>query len=131
VTGVDFSSYTIARNAERDADLGIDYRCLDVRTDLVTIGARFDVVTMCEVLEHLDEPEEAVASAIGLVVPGGLFVLTCPHDAEVPHLEHVREWGHDEIYHLLERYAHAVTFQSISPPRDRWLLASIAAAPRA
>jgi 2-polyprenyl-3-methyl-5-hydroxy-6-metoxy-1,4-benzoquinol methylase len=125
VVGVDFSGYTIARNAERDAPLGIEYRCLDVTTELAALDERFDAVTMCEIVEHLDEPESVVAAAVGLVRPGGLFVLTCPHDGEVPHPEHVREWGHDEVFHLLAPYTKAVTFRPLPPPRDRWLLAHI------
>jgi 2-polyprenyl-3-methyl-5-hydroxy-6-metoxy-1,4-benzoquinol methylase len=125
VSGVDFSAYTIERNAERDAPLGIDYRCLDVTSQLGEIDRQFDVVTMCEIIEHLDEPEQSVDSAVGLVRPGGLFVLTCPHDGQVPHAEHVREWGHDEVFHLLERYAEAVVFHPLPAPRDRWLMASL------
>lgn len=123
VTGVDFSPYAIGRNAERDAELGVEYLCLDVRSDLGRLESRFDVVTMCEILEHLDDPDEVVAAAIELLRPGGLFILSCPHDAGVPHPEHVREWGHDEIYHLLERHTNSVTFHSLAAPRDRWLLA--------
>jgi 2-polyprenyl-3-methyl-5-hydroxy-6-metoxy-1,4-benzoquinol methylase len=122
VTGVDFSAYTIGRNAERDAELGIEYRCLDVRSELGEVQQRFDVVTMCEILEHLDRPEDVVAAAVELVRPGGLFVLTCPHDDQVPHAEHVREWGHDEVFHLLGE-ADTVTFHRLPAPRDRWLLA--------
>jgi SAM-dependent methyltransferase len=125
VSGVDFSKYTIERNADRDAALGIQYRCVDVRIGLAELDGPFDVVTMCEILEHLDEPEEAVAAAVALVRPGGLFVLSCPHDDQVPHVEHVREWGHDQVFHLLEPYSDAVTFHPLPAPRNRWLLASL------
>jgi 2-polyprenyl-3-methyl-5-hydroxy-6-metoxy-1,4-benzoquinol methylase len=124
VTGIDFSAYTIGRNAERDANLGIHYHRVDVQTELRGLEGCFDVVTMCEVLEHLDDPEEVVAAALALVRPGGLLILSCPHDGEVPHAEHVRDWGHDEIFHLLAAHADSVTFHVLAAPRDRWLLAS-------
>ena len=45
------------KTQERDRPLGIDYRCLDIRTALPEINRQFDVVTMCEILEHLEQPE--------------------------------------------------------------------------
>ena len=124
VTGVDFSAYAIERNREMDRDAGIEYVCLDVRTALGALPPAFDVVTLCETLEHLDEPERVVGAAVGLLRPGGLFVLTCPHDAEVPDPEHVREWGHDSVFHLLEPYSDRVTFVHFPPPYYHpWMLA--------
>ena len=41
VTGVDFAEYTIARNTQRDRALGIEYRCLDLRTSLASLSDRF------------------------------------------------------------------------------------------
>jgi SAM-dependent methyltransferase len=135
VTGVDFSEFAIESNRELDAELEIEYVCLDITASLGELEGPFDVVTMCEVLEHLDEPEQVIEEVMSLLRPGGLFIVTCPHDDQVPHPEHVREWGHDEVYHLLAPYADAVTFRSIPRPRDRWLLAHAtthaAPAPRA
>jgi 2-polyprenyl-3-methyl-5-hydroxy-6-metoxy-1,4-benzoquinol methylase len=125
VMGVDFSDYTIERNREADRELGIEYACLDVQTGLPTINRRFDAVTMCEVLEHLDQPEKTIADAMALLRVGGRFILTCPHDDEVPHAEHVRMWGHDELYHLLAEYGEAVTFVRLPRPRHKWMLAYV------
>ena len=126
VNGVDFAEYTIARNRELDGG-AVEYVCLDVRTELSSLAAEFDVVTMCEILEHLDEPERVVADAIALLRPGGRFVVTCPHDGAIPDPEHVREWGHDELFHLLAPYSDAVTFVHFPPPwYDAWMLAHLA-----
>lgn len=126
VTGVDFSAYTIGRNRERDESLGIDYRHLDVRTGLPSLAGPFDVVAMCEILEHLEEPEAIVHSAIDLLKPGGRFILTCPHDDEIPDPEHVRTWGHDELFHLLARYGGTVSFMHFPPPYFHvWMLAYV------
>src|SRR3954462_13347876 len=46
VLGIDFSQYTVAQNQARDHSLGVEYRCVDIRTDLVLIKEQFDVVTM-------------------------------------------------------------------------------------
>lgn len=126
VTGVDFSHYAISRNQQRDAGLGITYRCVDIRTSLKSAGGPFDVVTMCEVLEHLDSPEAVVADAMSLLRPGGSFILTCPHNDEIPDPEHVRIWGHDELFHLLAPYSSTVSFTHFPPPYFHvWMLAHL------
>jgi 2-polyprenyl-3-methyl-5-hydroxy-6-metoxy-1,4-benzoquinol methylase len=126
VMGVDFSDYTIARNQQRDAALGITYRCVDIRTGLRDLAGGFDVITMCEILEHLEQPEQVVASAMGLLKPGGRFILTCPHDNEIPDPEHVRVWGHDELFHLLAPFSPVVSFMHFPPPYFHvWVLAYV------
>jgi 2-polyprenyl-3-methyl-5-hydroxy-6-metoxy-1,4-benzoquinol methylase len=129
VLGVDFSDYTIQQNKRRDADLGIEYHCVDIR-DSLAIAAQFDVVTMCEILEHLDEPEAIVAAAMKLLKTGGRFILTCPHDDAIPDPEHVRCWGHDEVFHLLEPYSPTTSFTHFPPPYFHiWMLATLIKAP--
>jgi len=124
VLGVDFSEYTLARNRERDRTLGVEYRCMDVRNSLPTLVGPFDVLTMCEILEHLEQPESVVASAFDLLRPGGRFVLTCPHDDAIPDPEHVRLWSHDDLFHLLAPYSDTVSFMHFPPPYyHRWVLA--------
>lgn len=77
---------------------------------------------MCEILEHLDEPEAVVAAAFGRLKPGGRF-LTCPHDHGIPDPEHVRLWGHDELFHLLAPYGDTISFRHFPPPYFHvWML---------
>lgn len=111
VTGVDFAAFAVSRATERDRTLGIEYLCLDIRTELAHVGREFDVVIMGEILEHLDEPVKVVAEAMRLLRPGGRFVISCPHDDEVPDAEHVRAWGHDELFHLLQPHGLVVSFR--------------------
>jgi 2-polyprenyl-3-methyl-5-hydroxy-6-metoxy-1,4-benzoquinol methylase len=124
VLGVDFAEYTIRQNQERDQDLGIEYLSLDITHALGSISGKFDVVTMCEILEHLEQPESVVADAFNLLKPGGRFILTCPHDNEIPDPEHVRCWGHDEVFHLLAPFGDTVSFTHFPPPYFHiWMLA--------
>jgi 2-polyprenyl-3-methyl-5-hydroxy-6-metoxy-1,4-benzoquinol methylase len=126
VTGVDFAQYMIARNEERDRALGIVYRCLDIRTSLRSMARQFDVVCMCEILEHLDQPEGVVADAFALLKPGGCFILTCPHSNHIPDPEHVRVWDHDDTFHLLAPYGRAITFVHFPPPYFHvWMMAHL------
>ncbi len=130
VMGVDFSRYTIAQNQKRDQSLGIEYRCLDLRHALASLGREFDVVTMCEILEHLEQPQEVVAAALGLLRVGGRFILTCPHENEIPDPEHVRCWGHDEVFHLLEPYSDTISFVHFPPPYFHvWMMAYLTKGP--
>jgi 2-polyprenyl-3-methyl-5-hydroxy-6-metoxy-1,4-benzoquinol methylase len=123
VTGVDFAQYMLVRNEERDRSLGIVYQCLDIRTSLGDVEKRFDVVCMCEILEHLEEPQRVVAAALALLKPGGRFILTCPHQDGIPDPEHLRFWDHDDVFHLLEPYSRAITFMHFPPPYFHiWML---------
>jgi len=124
VTGLDFSQYTITRNQQRDQSLGIEYRCADVRTSLAVNGCLFDVVLMCEFLEHLEQPESAVAAALSCLKTGGRFILTCPHGAEIPDPEHLRPWDHDDLFHLLAPFSDTVSFMHFPPGYYHpWMLA--------
>lgn len=130
VTGVDFSPYMIQHNQERDRDLGIDYRSLDIRTALTGLEADYDVVMMCEILEHLEHPEKVVADAMGRLRTGGRFILTCPHDNEIPDPEHLRVWSHDDLFHLLAAYSDTICFRHFPPPYFHvWMLASLTKRP--
>jgi 2-polyprenyl-6-hydroxyphenyl methylase/3-demethylubiquinone-9 3-methyltransferase len=116
VTGIDFSRYTIERNREKDREQGVSYEVVDIRNSLASLPGHFDVVIMCEILEHLDEPERVVADAMKLLRTGGRFILTCPHKDGIPDPEHVRIWDHDELFHLLAPYSPTVSFTHFSPP---------------
>ncbi|MBA4356649.1 MAG: class I SAM-dependent methyltransferase [Desulfovibrio sp.] len=56
-------------------------------TGLPFADARFDVVTMLAVLEHLDQPLEVVREVERVLRPGGRLVLTVPAPAAKPVLE--------------------------------------------
>lgn len=123
VLGVDFAEYTLEQNRQRDRALGIEYRCVDIRHSLRAVEGSFDVVTMCEILEHLEKPEAVVSDALSLLKSGGRFILTCPHDDAIPDPEHLRCWGHDEVFHLLAPYSDTISFMHFPPPYFHiWML---------
>ena len=71
-----------------------------------------------------------VAAAMKLLKPGGRFILTCPHDNAIPDPEHLRIWGHDELFHLLAPYSDTVSFTHFPPPWFHiWMLAYLAKRP--
>lgn len=74
-TGIDPSPELIAA-ARHHAELGglsIDYRATTAEA-LTQAGERFDVVLAMEVVEHVTDVDAFVASAAGLLKPGGLMV---------------------------------------------------------
>jgi 2-polyprenyl-6-hydroxyphenyl methylase/3-demethylubiquinone-9 3-methyltransferase len=75
VTGIDPSEEIIAaaRLHAGEAGLAIDYRATTAEA-LAEAGARFDVVTILEVVEHVPDVNRFVATAASLVRPGGLLL---------------------------------------------------------
>lgn len=123
VMGVDFSAYTITRNQRTDQSLGNEYACLDVQRSLPSLARQFDIVIMMEIIEHLDDPRRAVTDAVALLRPGGRLIITCPHNDRIPSQYHVRQWGHDDMFHFLAEYSDTVCFRQFRPPHDPWMLA--------
>lgn len=60
----------------------------------------FEAVTMCDVLEHFDEPERALAEA-RRVAP--VLYITTPERGMVNDPFHVQEWTRDELPTFMEK----------------------------
>lgn len=123
VTGVDFSPYTIEQNQRADEHPENSYLCLDVQTELPSLNQQYDVITMAEIIEHLDDAERAIGDAVGLLKPGGRLIITCPHDDAIPSKEHVRQFGHDRLFHLLTAHTDTVCFTQFPPSHAKWMMA--------
>ena len=69
-------------------------------------GRRYSLVLMLDVLEHLPDAPRALAQALSLLEPNGLFVATVPAFRAL--------WtGHDDINHHLTRYTRT-TFRGLA-----------------
>jgi 2-polyprenyl-6-hydroxyphenyl methylase/3-demethylubiquinone-9 3-methyltransferase len=77
VTGIDPSGEVIAAAQAHagESDLAIAYRAATAE-EIAAEGARFDLVTALEVVEHVTDVSEFVATAASLVKPGGLIVFS-------------------------------------------------------
>jgi 2-polyprenyl-6-hydroxyphenyl methylase/3-demethylubiquinone-9 3-methyltransferase len=75
VTGIDpaATSIAVARAHAAEQDLEITYRAINSDA-LLAEGARFDIVTCLEVVEHVPDVRAFLAIAAGLVRPGGLLI---------------------------------------------------------
>ncbi len=78
VTGVDAAPENIAAAQAHATTVGlsIDYRSGDTGA---VAGERFDLVTSLEVIEHVRDPVAFVAGLAGVLVDGGLMVLSTPN----------------------------------------------------
>jgi 2-polyprenyl-6-hydroxyphenyl methylase/3-demethylubiquinone-9 3-methyltransferase len=63
----------VARMHADESELTIDYRATTAET-LAEAGERFDVVLAMEVVEHVVDVSEFVATCVSMVKPGGLMV---------------------------------------------------------
>lgn len=74
VTGIDISpkSIAVAQAHAAISGLSIDYR-VGSGTSLPFEDSRFDAVSCCDVLEHIQGWKQVIAQAARVLVPGGLF----------------------------------------------------------
>jgi 2-polyprenyl-3-methyl-5-hydroxy-6-metoxy-1,4-benzoquinol methylase len=80
LTAADFSSTAISIGktfAEKD-NLKINWEVCDIQ-DLPHADETFDTVISCETIEHVPEPQQAVAELGRVLKRGGKLILTCPN----------------------------------------------------
>jgi len=78
VTGIDLAPgmVEVARLHAAEQGLAADYR-VAAAEELAAAGERFDVITCMEMLEHVPQPQQMLATLASLVRPGGaVFVST-------------------------------------------------------
>lgn len=86
---------------------------------------QFDVVSCFQVLEHVPNPGEFIDACVGLLKPGGRFLLSVPNSAgfirrspdnvwnQPPH--HVTRWGVQSLKYLAEMFPLALAELSYEP----------------
>lgn len=80
VTGIDAAPENIdaARAHAAAGGLAIDYRATSVEAEAAS-GAKYDLVTCLEVIEHVADRGSFLAALAALVAPGGLVVMSTPN----------------------------------------------------
>ena len=71
VTGIDQSAEAIevAHHHAMEQGLDINYSCANIED----IKEQYDIITLLEVLEHVEQPEQLLKSAVDRLAPGGLI----------------------------------------------------------
>lgn len=79
-TGIDAAPENIAAARKHAAagNLAIDYRATSVE-ELARTGARYDIITCLEVVEHVADRDSFFAALASLLAPGGLVIFSTPN----------------------------------------------------
>jgi SAM-dependent methyltransferase len=88
-------------------------------------GARFDVVVIGEVIEHLDNPGAALRNLHGLLAPGGQLVITVPNAFSLSGIARVvlgRETTHPEhtTHHSFVTLQRLLAMNGMPPSEVLW-----------
>lgn len=88
--GIDIAPFETRYAAEALAQDGDDPHAIRLAsiTKAPFSDASFDVITMWNLLEHLPDPDLAIAEAARLLQPGGRLYLVCPNYAAFRHEAH-------------------------------------------
>ena len=94
---IDETAVGLASDALRTTD-----NCAIVRADCYRLpfaSHQFDAVVMADVIEHLENPDAAVAEAARMLAPDGILVLTTPkwRPDRMWDIHHVREYTTAEL----------------------------------
>jgi 2-polyprenyl-3-methyl-5-hydroxy-6-metoxy-1,4-benzoquinol methylase len=102
--GIDFAKAQIAK---RDPKKELHYEVVLSQAETIPFpDASFDVVTLCEVIEHLEDPSIVLKEIRRVLKNGGCLVLTTPHrltEVSSDH-NHVHEFYPEELRSLLRMY---------------------------
>lgn len=94
--------------AERAANSGLEVHHGNVHSYAVQ-EARFDVITLSHVFEHLHNPQEVLDRCLGLLKPGGVLWMSMPNIEGVGHKLYKKAWFPlDPPRHLLLPSRHEV-----------------------
>jgi len=97
-----------ASSVERAREKGLDVRQVDAGDWALERYGRFDLVTLCDVLEHLEDENVAVAAVRAALNPGGVLLVTVPALMSL--------WsGHDVINRHFRRYTRASLLRLFAP----------------
>jgi SAM-dependent methyltransferase len=99
VTGIDRDEATIAKAQDKLGRAGVMFEVADAHEVLRReLGDAYDAIVMLESLEHLDDPDEALASLRRHADNGVKLVVSIPNsrtlEEDNPH--HVTDFGYDE-----------------------------------
>ncbi len=122
VTGIEPSTALAAEGRERYGLEILPLALQDFQTEV-----EFQVITLLDILEHLEDPGRVVARVNRLLAPGGLLVIVTPDINSLAARIMGRRWWHNRIAHVnffclrsLERLLTDRGFEILSRKRYAW-----------
>jgi len=102
VTGIDIAeeSLAVARAHARTQGLLIDYQTGSA-TELSFDGSSFEIVSCCDVLEHIPEWEQVIAEVSRVLKPGGLFLfdtINRTSKSKSTFIFGLQEWSYTKLF---------------------------------
>ena len=95
--GVEISEFGAGKIAER---FGKDHAVQGNLEDVPFPDGHFNVITMCDFLEHVRDPERVLKKAHALLAPGGKIALTVPHVGSLSQRTMGMRWTNYKVEHL-------------------------------
>lgn len=91
--GIDLSDASLKIAAKHDLTKSVDYRLGDI-TDVPLKNDSCDIVTCCDVIEHVNEPQKIINESFRILKPGGLFFFHTFNRTWLAHLVVIKfvEW---------------------------------------
>jgi SAM-dependent methyltransferase len=122
LTGIDLSGASLARAKQKN----LNVHCADA--ERLTFQHEFDIVIVCDVLEHIPHPDKVLHGIRRALIPSGLLYATIPvcdslrdrwqrtfrRQTRIQQLQewdptHVNAWNASKLSALLEHYGFSVT----------------------
>jgi glycosyltransferase involved in cell wall biosynthesis/SAM-dependent methyltransferase len=105
VVGVDRDTTTIEFARRHYSAAGLDFVAGDA-TALALEGPPFEVIVSFETLEHIADADAFLGTVRRHLAPGGLFIVSCPHDARSPWVSpfHVRHYTYADFREVVARH---------------------------
>jgi len=121
-SGVNVTGIEVDGTAVRLASRALQGRdnCAIARADCYKLPfspEKFDVAVMADVIEHLDEPETALAEAARVLKPDGVLIVTTPkwRPDRVWDVYHAHEYTTSEIRECLKKFFECVDISYFWP----------------
>lgn len=77
ILGIDTNAASIEYATKKNPFLNVSFKIADIA--VLEVDEKFDVIICSEVLEHLNEPHEALLSIKRMLKPSGLLIVTIPN----------------------------------------------------
>jgi len=127
-TGIDFDADAIEAGKKT---FGLEHLSVE---DIISFarnhpGSSFDLVTFFDVLEHVDNHKEFIATIRELLGPGGYIAMSMPYRGRAPWLmeadmppRHLTRWDRSSLTGFLEREGFEVLYMHRTPASIRFII---------